>query len=149
MRFKNIFLATFSYFFILSLSGQSNEIIDKVLSQEKLTCGYGAYLTLNAAGYVGDEATPEEALSLLQDMGWMKKSKAADDFMSLGEYSLALMQGFSLKGGIMYSLFPAPRYASRELGFKGYIARDSGAYRSLTGNEAISMLSQIIRHEGG
>jgi hypothetical protein len=149
MRFNNILITTFLYIFVLSLNGQSNDIIDKVLSQEEISCGYGAYLALNAAGYVEDETTPEEALSLLKEMGWMKKTKESDDIMSLGEYSLALMQGFSLKGGLMYSLFPAPRYASRELGFKGYIARDSGAYRSLTGNEAISMLSQIIRHEGG
>lgn len=128
-----------------SVFAQSNDVIDDVLAQNKLTCGNGAYLTLTAAGMIEDSLTPEEALDVLKQKGWINDSRESSDCMSLGEYSLALMQGFDMKGGIMYSIFKAPRYASRELGYKGYISREPGAYRTLSGAEAISILGQVIR----
>ena len=58
------------------------------------------------------------------------------------------MEIFNMKGGIMYTLFPSPRYASRELGFKGYIKSDYGAYRTVSGREAIQILGRILRDRG-
>ena len=130
------------------LYSQSNEVIDDVLSQDKLTCGNGAYLALNAAGLIEDDLSPEMALEVLKEKGWIKDKRLSSDVMNLGEYSLALMQGFSMKGGIMYSIFKAPRYASRELGYQGYISREPGAYRTLSGSEAVSILGQLIRKRG-
>ncbi len=124
---------------------QSNDLIDETLSQIQLSCGNGAYLALTAAGLISENSTDEEAVSFLKQEGWIGKSRSADEPMTLGEYSLALMKSFSMPGGIMYTIFPSARYASRELGYLGYISKDSGAYRSLSGSEAVSILGQIIR----
>ena len=131
-----------------SLFAQSNEIIDDILSQERLTCANGAYAALTAAGLIADESSPEDAFTYLKDQGWIRQSRQANDEMSLGEYSFALMKGFSMSGGIMYTIFPSPRYASRELGYMGYISRDAGAYRGLGGSEALSILGQVLRRRG-
>ena len=133
----------------LSLSAQSNEIIDTVLSQKNLSCGNGAYLALSGAGLIDQSLSPEEALDSLKDLGWISESRQSGAPMTLGEYSTAVMQGFALKGGLMYTLTKWPRYASRELGFKGYISRDAGAYRTLSGSEAVSILGMVIRREKG
>ena len=129
----------------LPVFAQSNNIIDDVLAQEELSCGNGAYLALSASGLIEEAFTPEQALDFLKANGWINEKRQSSDSMSLGEYSLALMRGFEMKGGLMYSIFKAPRYASRELGYKGYISREPGAYRTLTGSEAISILGQVIR----
>lgn len=137
--------------FILSgicLFAQSNEIIDDILTQEKLSCGNGAYLALTAGRLISDSATREDALIYLQNQGWINNQKEISDEMSLGEYSLAVMKTFRISGGLMYTFFPSARYASRELGYLGYISQDAGAYRKLSGSEAISIIGQITRSQG-
>ena len=149
MKRRLFFFLTVFYITAAVLSAQSNDIIDSVLGQEKLTCGNGAYLALTAAGLIEDDASVDDALMVLKKNNWIGESRSASDEMSLGEYSFALMQGFDIPGGLMYSLFPSARYASRELGYLGYISRDAGAYRSLKGSEAVSILGQILRKRNG
>ena len=145
MKLFKLFVAIIMFFSGSILFAQSNEIIDDVLSQKELSCGNGAYLILTASGKISEDSTTEEALAFLKEKKWIKKDRTIVDAMSLGEYSLAVMKSFSLTGGLMYTLFPSGRYASRELGYKGYIRRDQGAYRSVRGTEAISLIGTIAR----
>lgn len=148
MKLRKLLVITAFFLTSAALFAQSNEIIDDILGQKALTVENGAYLGLSAAGLIGDDLTPEEALNFLKDEGWIKAKRNSGDEMSLGEYSLVLMKGFSMSGGMMYTIFQSARYASRELGYKGYISRDAGAYRSLSGSEAISIIGQIVRGMG-
>ncbi|MDC7125180.1 MAG: hypothetical protein PQJ46_06425 [Spirochaetales bacterium] len=124
---------------------QSNEVIDEVLVQDKLTYGNGAYLVLTASEIIDESFSLEEAMSAGKEMGWIKDKKQIDAPISLGEYSFLIMKSFDMKGGLFYSIFPSPRYASRELAYQGYISKDSGAYRKLSGQEALSLIGQIVR----
>ncbi len=136
---------------LLSASGvfaQSNEIIDEVLLQQELSCGHGAYLVLSASAQEEDAASVEDAWQTLLASPWasgLAADKEAGDPMSLGEFAYLVMQAYEIPGGLMYRIFPSPRYASRELGFKGIIARDAGAYRNLSGQEALAILSTTAR----
>ena len=132
---------------------QSNHIIDQLLQEEKATHGKAAYLVFTAAGMMQEEGTADElereAMKELEEAGLNPRGAGSDDPISLGGYSYLIMRAFSLRGGLFYSFFPSPRYASRELGFKGYIRGDSGAYRSLTGREAIAIIGRVVRDRGG
>ncbi len=129
----------------LSAFGQSNDVIDGILEAEILNCGMGAYLVATAAGLGDDNIAPAQAFILLQEKNWIKEFRTPSAGMTLGEFSFLIMKGFEMKGGLMYSIFPSPRYASRELGFMGYISKNSGAYRSMTGGEAVSIIGKIMR----
>jgi hypothetical protein len=128
---------------------QSNHIIDQLLQEEKATYGKAAYLVFTAAGTLREEESEEEAMKELEKAGLKPGDAGPEDPISLGRYSYLIMRAFSMGGGLFYSLFPSPRYASRELGFKGYIREDSGAYRTLTGREAIAILGRVLRDRGG
>lgn len=128
---------------------QSNHIIDQLLQEEKATYGKAAYLVFTAADMLREEESEEEAMKRLEETGLNPQGAGGEDPISLGKYSYLIMRAFSMGGGLFYSLFPSPRYASRELGFKGYIRGDSGAYRSLTGREAIAVLGRVLRDRGG
>ena len=145
MDTKKIIISSLFLLAAVIVSAQSNEIIDDILEQDKLSCGNGAYLALSAGGLIPVDSSTEEAAAFMIERGWLSSAKSETDEMSLGEYSLAIMKAFKIKGGLMYTLFPSPRYASRELGYLGYISRDSGAYRTLGGGEAVSILGQILR----
>jgi len=127
------------------LAAQSNAVIDETLAQASLAGGNGAYLILTAAGLVDESVSPAAAWDALLAQEWFRSRKSAQDSLTLGEYSYILMRAFGMKGGIMYTLLPSPRYASRELGYKGIIIKDAGAYRAVSGQEALSMLGLVLR----
>ncbi len=131
----------------LAAFGQFSSALDDILEQSELQCGQAAYLALNAAGAAGETIEPQAAWAQIQEYDWFSSDKQATDSVSLGEYSLMLMQLFEIPGGIMYSLFPSARYASRELGFLGIIPQNAGAYRTLDGSEAVSILGQVLQHQ--
>lgn len=133
-----LFLSVLAY-------AQSNEVIDRVLEQQEITCGYAAYLILNAGGVVDEDIAPSSAWQKWLDMGYMSSDKEADEPISLGEFSFIIMKVFDMHGGLMYSILPSPRYAARELAYLGYIAENPGPYRNLSGKEALSILGMVLR----
>lgn len=125
---------------------QSNDKLDQILAQESLSAGSGAYLAVTAAGRLPDSADEGKCLEYCLQRGWLPAGRA-DSPLSLGEYALLLMKSFNLSGGIMYTLFPSPRYAARELGFKGFVLKEAGAYRTLDGHEGLSILALLMQEQ--
>jgi hypothetical protein len=145
------FIAFLPFILLISPSragAQSNKIVDDLLLETTASYGNASYMVLTAAGLIPESAEEEDALAEAVKRGYNPKGKGIYSPISLGEYSHMLMQVFDIGGGIMYSIFPSPRYASRELGFKGYIKRDFGAYRNVSGREAIQILGRILRERG-
>jgi hypothetical protein len=134
---------------ILPLSAQSNELLDQLLDQPRAQFGDIVYMTMAAAKLVADTATPQEALQALQQQGWKIQVLPLDAPIPLGTYSFLLMKAFKLKGGILYSLFPGPRYACRELGYMKIIDTDVRTLRSVSGEEAVRMLGKVMERQGG
>ena len=124
--------------------GQSNEILDVLFEESATTLGQAAYLVLTASGLLAEEATPAEAAAALAGQGWTVPERAALEPLTLGEYSHLLMQAFQLEGGLMYRLFPGPRYAGRELAYLRLIRGDTSPYRSFSGEEAIGIIGRLL-----
>ena len=124
--------------------GQSNEILDVLFDEPAATLGQAAYLVLTASGRTPEDSSPKEAAASLVDQGWTIPERRADEPLTLGEYSYLLMQAFGMKGGVMYRIFPGPRYASRELVYLKMIKGDTSPYRTFSGEEAIGILGRVM-----
>jgi len=131
------------------LSAQSNQVMDQLLQEPQATFGDVVYLTMAAVKIVPETATPEQAIQALQQQNWKVKILSLDAPVSLGDYSYLLMKAFKVKGGIFYSLFPGPRYACRELGFLNVIPSDPRPLRSVSGEEAVRILGNMMSLPGG
>lgn len=123
---------------------QSNSVIDDMLGQEKADYSLAVYLVLSAAEIIPESASPEEALSALSDKGWGLAPAEAGQPISLGQYSYLLMKAFGVPGGVMYRLFPGPRYATREAAHRGFVTDRPTPYRSVSGEEAIRILGSVL-----
>ncbi|MCF7914992.1 MAG: hypothetical protein K9L66_07500 [Spirochaetaceae bacterium] len=137
----------FGILFILSIShlyAQSNETLDRFLAQERAVLGYSAYMVLTAADELPEESSPQEAAMAVSRIGWMDTSTASNDPISLGEYSYLLMKAFDIRGGLMYTLFPGPRYAARELKYLQCIPGKSTPGRSISGTDAVQILGRVL-----
>jgi hypothetical protein len=134
---------------ILPLFSQSNELLDKLLDQPQAHFGDVVYMTMVAAKLLPETATPQNALDVLQRQNWKIPALPLDAPVQLGTYSYLLMKAFKLKGGILYQLFPGPRYACRELGYMRIVATDVITNRSVSGEEAVRMLGKVMERTGG
>jgi len=147
LKKSRAFLA-FLAFAALPLAAQSNQILDQLLDEQQARFGDVVYMTLAAAKVVPDTATVAQALDALQAQGWKVRVLPADAPIPLGDYSYILMKAFRLSGGVLYSLFPGPRYACRELGYLKVIPSDARPLRSVSGQEAVRILGNIMALRG-
>lgn len=137
-----------SLFVAAGAFAQSNAFIDGLASGKPVTLGQAAYLVLVASDNLGDDADPARAFELLETFGWAGKGSAAGDEISVARYSYLLMRAFGLKGGLMYSLFPGPRYAYRHMAAKLVVQGRSDPQARLNGTEALRMLGRVFDLKG-
>ena len=129
---------------VLHVSAQSNKVLDALLEEETTSFGQTAYLILTASARIPDDTTPSEAAAEIAGQGWTVPKRAAEEPLTLGEYSFLLMQAFELKGGVMYRILPGPRYAGRELAYLQFIKGNTSPYRTFSGEEAIGILGRLM-----
>jgi hypothetical protein len=133
----------------LPLAAQSNQLLDQLLDQPAAQFGAVVYMTLTAAKLLPDTATPEETLQALQQQNWKVHILPAEAPIPLGDYAFLLMKAFKLSGGVLYSLFPGPRYACRELGYLKIVTKDARPNRSVSGEEAVRILGNVMGRKEG
>lgn len=144
-RFRQkIVILVLLFFIAVGLSAQSNEFMDDLLQQASLSVGQASYLVLVASENLGDDADAQRSFDLLDSLGWAPKNKGPEDMVTLAEYAYMLMRAFGLKGGLMYSLLPSPRYAYRELRYKMIIQGRADPELQIDGSSAIRLLGRIF-----
>jgi hypothetical protein len=136
-------------FFFISAVGcasfaQSSEAIDQILTADALTCGKAAYLLLVASDNIAEDAGDARSFDMLQGLGWIGKEKTAGTPITVSEYAYVVMRAFGMKGSLMYSLLPGPRYAFRELVDRGVIQGRADPGETLTGHRAMSILGRVL-----
>jgi len=132
------------------ISAQSNEVMDMFLSQNEADLGTSAYLVLAAMNVIDESSTVEETLSWMEQSGEYGKISNMDAGRSIsyGEFSYIVMETLGQKGGLMYRIFPGPRYAAREVAYRKWIIGKSIPGRSLKPFEVINALITILEEEG-
>ncbi len=140
-------------FFILVLSSglfaQSNDRIDELLLQESARYDSASYLILAAGGLIAESDSPDSAFLKAQELGLAAPDRSPDSPVRVDELSFMLMKSLSLKGGIMYGLFPGRRYAYRELAFNKMVSESGGPGRTVAGDEVIRTLGYAFKLKGG
>jgi outer membrane protein OmpA-like peptidoglycan-associated protein len=127
--------------------GQTAADLERLLDTPALTCGDAAYFTLAS---VMDEPPggPSAAFALALERGWLPAGAGPGGLITLRTLSLLMMKSFNLEGGLLYRLFPGPRYAYREMTGQGFI--EGRAYPGLTvsGERFLRILGSLLSHTG-
>jgi len=137
--------------------GQSAQRIDEILETQATTFGHAAYLILTAMGNISEEADFQEAFTEMkayaeaQNFGnaAIRDSVTAEDSISTKNYAFLLMKAFNIKGGMMYRIYPCPRYAYRDLQYLAVIQGKTDPDAPITGTEMLQMLGRIEPWQGG
>jgi hypothetical protein len=137
-------------FALTVLPAQSNELVDRLIEQEKTTYGVASYMIMSSIDELPEDATVQDALESVTAQDWaVSVPSEASEPIRLGEYSYLIMRALEIEGGIMYRLFPGGRYAARELKHLEVIPTESAARRTLTGSEALLILRRAIEWKEG
>jgi hypothetical protein len=123
---------------------QSNQVLDEILGQEQATFGQAAYIAFLAGGRAPEDASVQEVYNGIAWNEWNLKRKAADEPVTVGEFSYMVMENLGIQGGIMYRIAPGPRYAARELDYLDFLLGSGSPYRTLSGRELLHVMGQAL-----
>ncbi len=127
-----------------NLFAQSNQTIDRLLSESPAAFGEAAYVILSAAGLVPESATAEDATAAVVERKLLAKTPSPTEPVTLGEVCLLIMETQGIKGGLFYTLFPGPRYATRELASLGLLKGFTHPQRVVSGEEVMWILGAVL-----
>jgi hypothetical protein len=122
--------------------------MDQLLESREITYAQAARFILPAAGAAEEKASLQDAFALAVSNGWLPQGIGADEKASLGDISYLSMGSFELKGGILYSIFPGPRYAYRELLYQRIIQGKSDPSQSIPGERLLLLLGRTLSFVG-
>jgi len=149
-RFRRTILLSAIVLFVTTAAwAQSNDRIDELLAQDPAATDLTAYLVLSAAGLVGEDVEPGEAVDYAVSEGMLPTGAAGGDAVTFGRFSYLLTRSFDVPGGIMYRLAPGPRYAAREVVFQGWSRKRRDTGELLDGESVVRILSVYLNEQGG
>ncbi|MDR1143369.1 MAG: hypothetical protein LBK77_04005 [Spirochaetaceae bacterium] len=76
--------------------------------------------------------------------GWLSKKTEPDDPVNMGELSFLLMRAFNIKGGLMYTLLPGPRYAFRTMVSRSLIQGSADPAMTVSGERFLQILGNVL-----
>jgi hypothetical protein len=120
--------------------------LDRILNTQVITSSQAAYFVLAAAKTLPRDITTQRAFTLAKENRWLPVGTEAESPIRLGELSYLIMRSFDLKGGILYTLFPGPRYACREMAALQFIQGKTDPGARLSGAEFLQILGRVLTY---
>jgi hypothetical protein len=143
-----LFLVLF-FFCPNSLFAQNAVDMDALLDTRELTYAQAAQFVLPAAGVAAGRLSEIEAFRTVESRGWIPENAKAPESINAGSLSLLIMKSFDLKGGLMYTLFPSPRYAYRELQYRTFIQGNTDPRETVSGAQFLHILGRVLKSVEG
>jgi len=124
-----------------AVAGQSAELLDSVSNDRPLA------LVGSVSGSLPAAASSNEAADQLRAIGFALPKKKSDQTITVGEYSFLVIQLLDLPAGALYSIFPGPHYAVRELESRQVLVPGTRPGSLISGQEALRILGMLVRAE--
>lgn len=130
---------------------QSAQRVDTILETTKTTFGQAAYLIHTALNDDSGEIDFSTAFDRFksENENLIPDTVTAEDVIPAKTYAFLLMKTFNIKGGMMYRIYPCPRYAYRDLRYLAVIQGKNNPNASMTGATMLQILSRIDAVQGG
>jgi hypothetical protein len=118
----------------------------EVLESEAVTWAQAAHFVLAAVDIPA--ANAPAAFEAAKTRGWLPGKAEARTGVDFGGFSFLLMQAFDIPGGLMYRLFPNPRYAYRELVHKGIVQGQHDQSQKVSGFWLLTVIGRVLEESG-
>jgi hypothetical protein len=120
--------------------------MDRLLDTEAVDFASASLWVQSAAGLA--PGGPEGAFALAGQNGLLPAGAEAGDPVRLDEFAFMLARALEYKGGIMYTLFPGPRYAYRELVYRRVLEGRTDPAQAVSGERLLYFLGRAFENRG-
>ena len=127
---------------------QTARYLDTLLENPAVNWQDAAFVILSAAGTTQGINTPAAAFAAATEQGLLPANAEAEKTIRLDEASFLIMGAFEMKSGFMYSLFPGPRYAYRELLYQKLIQGRSDPAFTVSGDRLLRIIGRVLDYKG-
>lgn len=142
-------MVVFSFSLSAQASGSDDARIDQILANQAVTEAQAVWLVARAVGLV-DEAVPaEDAYPKAVSAGWLLPGEPPEGPITLAGFSQVLVKALGIPTGIVYAVFPGPRYAFRELLFRRILPQGASPGAAVSGQEALTYLQNAQNWKEG
>jgi len=148
-RAVSIIAAGFLFIMPVFVSAQTAAELETVLGAGNVTCAQAAGFVLAAANDTAVKNTPKDAFEQAITKGWFPQGTTPEENITLGRLSFLLMKAFNIKGGLMYTLFPGPRYAFRAMVSRSYIQGAADPAMKVSGERFLLILGKVLNAAEG
>ncbi|MDR1058006.1 MAG: OmpA family protein [Treponema sp.] len=121
--------------------------MDILLETEAVSFGQAARFVLDTANQI-DPGSASGAFALARQKGWLPEKAQEDGSIRTGELSFLIMNAFDMQGSFLYRLFPGPRYAFRELDYRGLLPGRRDPALRVSGEGLLRILSMTSAYLG-
>jgi hypothetical protein len=146
MNKKTLLLSLIFTAFLIPLFSQSNEELDRFLSQDKADLATSAWLIYLSAEILPYDATPADAMEYLMasENGSIFQDENSEALISYSEFAYLIMSIHKLPGGLFYNIFHSPRYAAKEMSYRRWMPGDPKPGALLTPWDVTTSISQVL-----
>jgi hypothetical protein len=120
--------------------------MDRLLDTAAVDFATAALWVQSAAGLA--PGGPDGAFAMAEQNGLLPAGASGGDPVRLDEFAFLLARAFKLRGGIMYSMFPGPRYAYRHLTYRKILEGRIDPAQTLSGERLLYFLGRAIEQGG-
>jgi outer membrane protein OmpA-like peptidoglycan-associated protein len=122
--------------------------MDILLETEAVSFGQAARFVLITTDWIDPASAAGAAYALAREKGWLPEKSLEQSPIRTGELSFLIMNAFDMKGSFLYSLFPGPRYAFRELDYLGLLPGRRDPALPVSGEGLLRILDMTSSHTG-
>lgn len=144
MKKKILMISVLLLLFAAVVSAQSADAFTEMIDAKQVTVGDIGYFLAVYRGFVPESASASEATSALQNEGIVADSVEADTPLTYRLFAGMLMRTWDVKGGLMYTITGADRYALRELQAKGFIPSSVDPTAVVSGYQALATFNNCM-----
>jgi hypothetical protein len=130
------------------LHGQTAAEMDELLDSRKITWAQACRFVLPAAEQIDVHSAPSAAYALAREKGWIAEKAGEDNPVRTGELAFLIMNAFGIHGSVLYTLFPGPRYAYRQLNYLGLIPGSKDPALPVSGERLVQILGRLLEYRG-
>jgi hypothetical protein len=130
------------------LHGQTAADMDELLDSREITWAQACRFVLPAAGALEENASAPAAYAAARGNGWLPKGASAESPVNMGGLSFLIVQAFSIKGSVLYTVFPGPRYAYRQLDYLGLLPGLRDPALRISGERFVQILGRVLDYRG-
>ena len=147
---KKLFVLPAVFVLCVTAYAQRADFVTRLITADKATYGEVCYLSAVHQGFVGENASYEDALRSLVERGQASARADVSETITLRELSRLMAKLWDIKGGLMYrATKQSARYTFRQFKVDGILPATADPSKKASGGDVLNMYTACLRKYGG